>query len=201
MSPKVEPEALERRRSQILQAALACFSRKGYYNTTMRDIQAEAGLSKGGVYHHFGSKEELFMSLFEHWLAGIEAGLEAIYSTDVSATEKLTFIAQATGQLLANSADFLPVQMEFWAYMLHNEAVRERFKQFFARYRAALGKIIAQGIEQGEFRTVDPEQAASLALAAYDGLVLQWVVDREAVDWPALGDLLVDGFINGLRKR
>ena len=47
------PDVSEERRGQIIEAALACFTRKGYANTTIDDIVAESGLSKGAIYWYF----------------------------------------------------------------------------------------------------------------------------------------------------
>ena len=55
--PKVSQEYSEARRRQIIDAAYQCFARKGFHQTTMRDIYAEAKLSAGSVYHYFDSKE------------------------------------------------------------------------------------------------------------------------------------------------
>jgi AcrR family transcriptional regulator len=54
------PDVSAERHAQIIKAALACFSRKGYTNTTMDDIVAESGLSKGSLYWYFDSKDDLF---------------------------------------------------------------------------------------------------------------------------------------------
>src|SRR5690349_19443486 len=63
--PKVSVEHEQMRRQQILDAALACFSRRGYHATSMEDIVREAGLSVGAIYTYFPSKEELFKVLAE----------------------------------------------------------------------------------------------------------------------------------------
>lgn len=60
MSPR--PNVSAERRAQIIRAALACFMRKGYNNTTMNDIVAESGLSKGAIYWYFESKDDLLRS-------------------------------------------------------------------------------------------------------------------------------------------
>ena len=58
--------APETRREEILEAALACFSARGYHGSTVDDIAAGAGLSKGAVYWHFEGKEDVFLALFDH---------------------------------------------------------------------------------------------------------------------------------------
>ena len=59
MAPKVSEQYLEERRNQILDAAVATFSRNGLHQTTIEDIRLEAGLSRGAVYHYFKSKEDI----------------------------------------------------------------------------------------------------------------------------------------------
>ena len=59
MAPKVSEQYLEERRNQILDAAVATFSRNGLHKTTIEDIRLEAGLSRGAVYHYFKSKEDI----------------------------------------------------------------------------------------------------------------------------------------------
>ena len=57
--PKVTEAYLEARREEILDAAIACFTRKGFHQTTMEDIFREAELSAGAVYRYFAGKEEI----------------------------------------------------------------------------------------------------------------------------------------------
>jgi AcrR family transcriptional regulator len=59
MAPKVTEAHVEARREQILEAAAACFSRKGFHQTTMQDICEAAQLSPGAVYTYFPSKESI----------------------------------------------------------------------------------------------------------------------------------------------
>ena len=55
----------KRSKDQIIQVALSLFSNKGYNETTMADLVEATGLSKGAVYHHFKSKEEILQLLME----------------------------------------------------------------------------------------------------------------------------------------
>src|SRR5215469_9218756 len=69
--PKIAEETRAARRSQIVAAALACFARAGYYATTMADVAAQAGVSKGTPYLYFESKQALFIALHEEWDCGL----------------------------------------------------------------------------------------------------------------------------------
>src|SRR5215469_5278115 len=61
--PKLAEQAKAVRREQIIAAGLACFARTGYFATTMADVAAEAGVSKGTPYLYFDSKQALFLAL------------------------------------------------------------------------------------------------------------------------------------------
>ncbi len=54
-------------KTKILDAAFSVFAENGYQETTISDIVSKSGLSKGAIYHHYGSKKELFISLIDHW--------------------------------------------------------------------------------------------------------------------------------------
>src|SRR5260370_25955431 len=69
--PKVAEETRAAGRNQIIAAALTCFARAGYHVTTMADVAAQAGVSKGTPYLYFDSKEALFIALHEQWDCGI----------------------------------------------------------------------------------------------------------------------------------
>ena len=75
--PKVSEEHLAARRRQILDAALVCFSRGGFHQTSMQQIFEESGLSPGAVYRYFKGKEEIVQAIAEETLRGFGATLEA----------------------------------------------------------------------------------------------------------------------------
>ena len=69
--PKIAEETRAARRDQITAAALACFARSGYHATTMADVAAQAGVSKGTPYLYYDSKEALFIALHQQWDCGL----------------------------------------------------------------------------------------------------------------------------------
>ena len=79
--PSVEAE----RRQQILDAALTCFSRSGYHQTSMDDLAAELPFSKGLLYYYFPTKRDLFISLLDNWA---ERSLQA-WEVMLSPTEEI----------------------------------------------------------------------------------------------------------------
>ena len=66
--PKVSEQHREKRRDQIVDAALRCFSVKGFQRTSMADIIAESGLSAGAIYGHFAGKQQLALAVAQRIL-------------------------------------------------------------------------------------------------------------------------------------
>src|ERR687890_47527 len=63
--PKVSEEQLSARRGAILEGARRAFARHGYEGATVKVLEAETGLSRGAIFHHFRDKEALFLALAE----------------------------------------------------------------------------------------------------------------------------------------
>ena len=68
--PKIAEQRGRRGGTRSSPPALACFARTGYHATTMADVAAQAGVSKGTPYLYFDSKEALFLALHEEWDCG-----------------------------------------------------------------------------------------------------------------------------------
>ncbi|MDE3074509.1 MAG: helix-turn-helix transcriptional regulator, partial [Chloroflexota bacterium] len=58
-------------------AALRCFARTGFYSTSMEEVAAEAGVSKGTPYLYFDSKAELYRALYDWWNCGLSDRIDA----------------------------------------------------------------------------------------------------------------------------
>lgn len=171
MSPK--PDVSAERKQQIYQAALICFSNKGYYQTTMDDIVAESGLSKGALYWYFESKKELFMSMLVEVMEPVIQEWEAIADDEnISATQKMQLSLAHFRSLFEEMIDFFNVVMEAWALTQHDEDVEKLTRDFYKPYLAIMSRIIEEGIAQGEFQVKAPRATSAVILTMFDGLTL-----------------------------
>ncbi|CAI8858864.1 Transcriptional regulator, AcrR family [Pseudomonas chlororaphis] len=78
MSPRQRAEMIEETRSKLIASARRAFGSLGYANTSMDDLTAEAGLTRGALYHHFGDKKGLLAAVVEQLDAEMDQRLEAI---------------------------------------------------------------------------------------------------------------------------
>ncbi|QQZ40302.1 TetR/AcrR family transcriptional regulator [Pseudomonas sp. SK3(2021)] len=78
MSPRQRAEMIEETRSKLIASARQAFGSLGYANTSMDDLTAEAGLTRGALYHHFGDKKGLLAAVVEQLDGEMDQRLEAI---------------------------------------------------------------------------------------------------------------------------
>lgn len=202
MAPRTESQNEElrtQRRGELLQAAQRVFTRKGYYAANVADVAAEAQVSQGTVYHYFDSKEALLMAVFEAWeIEHLRQELKLSLAAETSAARRLELVARAAGERLAAAFDLLGAELEFWSHIPRHAAIREGFQRMFAQMATEVAQVIQSGIDSGEFRTVNATTLARMLIATYDGLVIQWLTDRENVDWQSCTETLVTVMLQGL---
>jgi TetR/AcrR family transcriptional repressor of uid operon len=201
MAPKLKPETLVERKAQILAAALTCFSRKGYHQTTMDDIVEEAGLSKGGLYWHFSSKKELFLALFDQLFATETDQLSKILAGHRGTAEERMLVALDLMVQMATADEMqqaMPLMIDVWAQNRQDPEVNEAAVELFGRFRKPIVDLIEGGISSGEFRPVDANALASILFGMYDGLAVQWMIDSSAVDWDVITETVKKTLLAGL---
>ncbi|MBI2876191.1 MAG: TetR/AcrR family transcriptional regulator [Candidatus Tectomicrobia bacterium] len=169
----------ERRRAQLVETACQCILEKGYRNFTLQDVTDRLGLSKGSLYHHFETKEELLLAVLDHLIHGWDQVIEKKLEGLEGAEEKLSALLEASFEIGRDEVSY-QVLVDFWGEMDQNQAFREANTAFYARYRHQIAEIIEEGIQDGVFRQVDSAIAASMILALIDGFSLQWMFDAQA---------------------
>lgn len=178
------------------------FAREGYYRAKMEAVAEEAGIGKGTVYEYFKSKTDLFLALHGHMLSE----LKDFYTKELSGLQQPAamlerFIAVAF-QTFRLWEPFFLVFFDFWAEGGRGEQqalLQTRLRDAYAVSRADIAAIIAAGVKDGSFRCENPLLAASSILATLDGLVLQWLCDRDAFDLDAMRETLTQMILRSLR--
>ena len=102
----------EETRTKITESAIKLFSSRGYAAASVDDICTEAGISKGAFYHHFESKQALFVTLPDDWLKTIDKAIEA--SKDKTAPETFMQMTEAFPCIFETADEGLPIFLEFW---------------------------------------------------------------------------------------
>lgn len=187
-------------REQILQAALTCFSGKGYHRTTMDDIVKESGLSKGALYWHFKSKQELFIALIDWFMAEFSEEISQAWTDEMSATDKIRAIVQVFLDETEQLIPFFKITLDFWAQTPENERLQRIFWTWLKRYQRQIAQVIEAGIASGEFRPVNAEQAALALVALLDGVGLYKTMLDAEIDLHNTVQTTIEVFLTGLKK-
>ena len=197
MTPR--PDVSEERKAQIYQAALTCFSRKGYHQTTMDDIVAESGLSKGTLYWYFEGKKELFLSLFQEVMDQLGQTWESIVADEkASATDKLLASIALFRSELGEMVPFFGVMMEAYALTRHDEDVKGIIRDFYEPYLKIMTRVIEEGIASGEFRVESVRAMALVVMTLFDGIVLAMGTGLWQRDWNEIMDAAEELVLHGL---
>jgi AcrR family transcriptional regulator len=179
-------------RSRLLQAAARVYARAGVRGATLDEVAAEAGFTKGAVYGHFGSKENLLVALMEEHISRQLAEQVALFDRGVITWERPVPGSARWMEGLERDPDPFRLFVELWSYAQRDERLRARLaegmaaaRQTFARFGAA--SAADAGLDARE-ETV--EQVANVMLALSLGLPMLRLIDREAVPAPLLGAAL-----------
>ena len=177
------PDVSEERHLQIVEAAVKVFLRKGYRKTTMPEIAREAGLSIGGVYWYFKSKDEVVLAILEDVFRSDLDDLNSLLSTETSASERLKSFVATYVESYDEMTWLNTIGIEFYGQAGHDPLVRGFIQAYISHYRQALVRLIEQGIERGEFRTVNPVDTANAIIGLEEGLSMIASADPEGVNW------------------
>jgi AcrR family transcriptional regulator len=174
MSPR--PQIDHVRRPQILAAAAEVIAERGLAATRISDVAKRAKTSSPSVIYWFNSKEELLTAA----LLEDERTFDELVATRLASHDSAAAKLRELFEICAEDADWT-LWLELWTRSLHDEATRAEERTIEGRWRALLTSVIEEGVENGEFETVDPERAALGIAAMIDGLAVQVTIEDPAV--------------------
>jgi AcrR family transcriptional regulator len=192
--PKVTEAHLEARRQQILDAAWACFARKGYHQTTMQDICQESSLSPGAIYRYFASKEAILKAINDRSQEMGRAVVEEARSQAGGPLDALGVIGQTMWSSYFNDPMFettTRVNIEIWPEIIRNEVLRNSFREEFAFWRTVVTQLLSEAKEAGQLKAeVDPGSLAVLFICAWEGLRHHSLIDPDNFNPERLFELM-----------
>lgn len=158
------------RREQILSAARRCFIENGYHPTRMDDIAAAAALSKGGVYFHFKSKQEVFASLVEEEYSRSMTFLQGVSHGTAPIAEKMQILGMHYLEYFQGAPDAPRFFVVMGEMALRDEVLAKKLLEMQTAYIQEISKLIDQGVAEGVLRPVDSQVVAAILKALLDGV-------------------------------
>lgn len=170
-------EDKEKRVDDILWAAVQEFVEKGYEKTSIDSIAARAGISKGGVYYHFESKEQILLA------------------ANVKLAEPVTLMmnkAQQESSAQAALRQYICEYLTYWSAheqelvffllsitkVLGQPPLWQMYEEYTENMLAFFTKLFAKGITQKEFTDHAPRESAIVLLSALDGVLGYLIMDK-----------------------
>jgi AcrR family transcriptional regulator len=191
-SPHVR-EKRERRRAEILHAALRAFREHGYHATTLDSIAKHLGVRKTALYHYFPDKEALLYECHRESLAEIGRLMKEMRKLD-TASERLAYVVREHVRVMTDTLEGSPLAFEVTALSPERQAEIIAARD---RYERGMRRIIEQGIKDGEFRRVNSKIAVFAILGAINWIA-RWYRPEGSLHAPELGSQFADHLVGGL---
>ncbi|MED6046785.1 TetR/AcrR family transcriptional regulator [Rothia kristinae] len=162
--PRLTDETRDARRRQILDAAAACFRRRGFTGTSMAEIIRESGLSAGSIYSHFSSKDEILQATAERTLQRAERILAEAASAEQAVTPR--GIARTVPRDVVDR-DLMRMFLQLWSEAVLDPRIAQLARGNLRRVRDLMaGALLPWARRQG-----DAGPAEELARRRADGLL------------------------------
>lgn len=173
---KIDPEKHAARRQVILDAAIACFARKGFHGTSTAEICAEAGMSPGNLFHYFPTKHAIIAAIVEEERQETAEFFRELHEAPDLLAALLGFMDVVLG--LAANPVYSSLALEIAAEAMRDERIGELVAANDAELRAALSAVIKAAHARGQIDTaIDPEAGARWIAAMIDGIFGRIAVD------------------------
>ena len=190
-------QSKEKRVDDILEAAVEVFVEKGYENTTMSEIAERAGMSKGGLYHHFLGKDMVLLYANQKLMEPIEEMMKAarVYESVVEGLgqyigDYLKYWTERKKELIFFSLTMTKAMSRIDIFKL--------YEKFIEDYISFYEELFTKGIKNGEFREHDAKSSAVALMSALDGVVIYMVLDKR-LDLESVSRGFRERFIESLR--
>jgi TetR/AcrR family acrAB operon transcriptional repressor len=204
MVRRTKEEALATR-DRLLDAAEHVFERHGVARTSLHDIAAAAGVTRGAIYWHFRDKADLFNAMMQRATLPME---EAAVATDAATTgDPIEHLRASFVDALHKIVNDPQVRRVFEIathkveYVGELTAVRDRHLQARNECLAHVQRSLLQAMRRGQLTARLPARAAALGLhALIDGLIQNWMLDPGAFDLVRTGRRVLDAYLAGLAR-
>jgi AcrR family transcriptional regulator len=178
-------------RDRLIEAATSVFARRGFQAATVEEIAEEAGYSHGAVYSNFAGKEELFLAVFERYMAQRIDEVARATQIEGSFAERARAAADQWMQRFTEDRATFLLHLEFMIHAARNPHLGKQLGQRMAALRLEIERRI--GEREAETQSSLPLPAAELALvlrALGIGLAVEALNQPDEVNTRLYGDFV-----------
>jgi TetR/AcrR family transcriptional regulator, cholesterol catabolism regulator len=190
-------EKWEARRQAIIDTSARVFARQGYHATGIMELCAANDLGKGALYHYIGSKEGLLAAIHDRVMDEVMQGADRVAEAGGSPPAQLEMLGDELLDVIHRYPDHV------WVFLHEFPALtNERAEQFRVRrrvYEERVEAVLQAGIDNGEFRDIDPRLTALAWLGMHNYTYL-WLKPGGRVSARDVAKPFADIFIRGITK-
>lgn len=135
-------ERKEATRKLLLESAVEIFAKFGFHGASVDKIAEHAGFSKGAVYGHFHSKEELFLALLEKRMNMHAENINKLIEQQYSLSHTIEKINAYFNSVKEENRTMSMLNMEFLLYAMRKESVREKWKEMISKSVSRISESI-----------------------------------------------------------
>ena len=189
-----------RRRDAILRAASALFSRQGYHSTSVADVIAAAGISRGTFYLYFDNKDSLFLELIEQFVQRIISVVEVVDPSGPDPTQRIYENVRRVVDVVFDNGDLTVLVLREDVGL--NPEVDEKLRRFYGFVREMVEGALENGARLGLIRKVNEPIVATALIGAIKEVFMHHLViaPDSAPARESVAESLLDFGLRGLLR-
>ena len=187
----------QERLGEIIQAAIDEFLEKGYDGTSMESIARRAGVSKGGLYHHFSSKDEILLLANQKLNEPVYRIMQDAAQNPSASKGLSSYIKNYLKYWLDHKREMVFYMLSY-VKLLDDPSLGEMYASYTQTTIAFFQDLYQRGIDSGEFVPHSAYDSAISFMAAVDGIVMYLLMDTN-LELEKIVSILQQRFIHGLQ--
>ena len=190
----------DKRKYQILDAALEVIVNKGYEGSSMSDIVEKSKLSKGAIYWYYSSKKEVYLALVNHWVHRYSPTLNLIIEDDQPASAQLKELFNYFITQYETDQKVFKAVAVFWSLAGRDNEFKEKFDKVYSEFIILIEKIIIKGVESKEFKNIDTKIAALSIMVNIESTIWFTLFDDFGISATKYMTTITEFILAGLTK-
>jgi len=190
----------EKRQSQIINSAIAIVLEKGFENSRMDDIVDHSKLSKGTIYYYYKSKKDLYLSLVDFWFTEYSTGILSTLDKKESASDQLIALFTYFIYQYKKSPSTFELMIEFWRMSRLDHDFNYKLQKIYTQFLDYIAEIILTGIDNEEFKDVDPKITALSILINIEGIKWFSIFENSNVEAHEYIETITKFILKGIKK-
>jgi AcrR family transcriptional regulator len=190
----------DKRKYQILDAALQVIVSKGYEGSSMSDIVEKSKLSKGAIYWYYSSKKEVYLALVNHWVLQYSPTLNLLIEDDQPASVQLKELFNFFITQYENDQTIFKAVAVFWSLASRDNEFKEKFDKVYSEFLVLIERIIVKGVENKEFKNIDTKIAALSIMVNIESTIWFTLFDDFGISATKYMTTITEFILAGLTK-